>query len=67
MIMAGNKLQSNFNGSNTFWTMTISSRQGQFEPLRVDNSARSGSIIKISLIFNYMEVCCVFSLESPRF
>ena len=29
-------LQSNFNGSNTFGTMEISSRQGKFEPMRVD-------------------------------
>ena len=45
--------------------MKISSRQGKFEPMRVDNSARSGGIIRISLIFNNMKVCCVFSLESP--
>ena len=30
--------------------------------MRVDNSARSGGIIRISLIFYNMEVCCVFSL-----
>ena len=59
-------VQSNFNGSNTFGTMKISSRQGQFEPVRVDESARSGGIIRISLIFYNMKVCCVFSLESPH-
>ena len=31
------EIQSNFNGSNTFGIMTISSRQGLFEPLRVYN------------------------------
>ena len=31
----------------------------------VDYSARSGGIIRISLIFCNM-VCCVFSLESPH-
>ena len=31
--------------SNTFGTMKISSRQGLFEPMRVDNSARSRGII----------------------
>ena len=41
-------IQSNFNGSNTFGTMKIGSRPGQFEPMRVDNSARSGDIIGIS-------------------
>ena len=40
-------VQSNFNDSNTFGTMKISSRQGQFERMRVDNSARSGDIIGI--------------------
>ena len=60
------KLQSNFNGSNTFGTMQISSRQGKFEPMKVDYSARSGSLIRISfLIFFNMKECCVFSLESP--
>ena len=34
--------------------------------MRVDNGARSGGIIRISLIFYNMEVCCVFSLESPH-
>ena len=59
-------LQSNFNGSNTFGTMKISSRQGYFELMSFDNSARSGGILKISLIFYNMKVCCVFSLESPQ-
>ena len=54
-------IQSNFNGSNTFWTMKISSRQGYFEPTRVNSSARSGGIISISLSFYNMKVCCVFS------
>ena len=35
--------------------------------MRVDYSARSGSIIGIIfLIFFNMKVCCVFSLESPH-
>ena len=34
--------------------------------MRVDESARLGGIIKISLISNNMKVCCVFSLESPQ-
>ena len=34
--------------------------------MRVDESARSGGIIRISLIFYNMKVCCVFSLESPH-
>ena len=34
--------------------------------MRVDESARSGGIIKISLIFYNMKVCYVFSLESPH-
>ena len=59
-------IQSNFNGSNTFGTMKISLRQGQFEPVRVDESARSGGIIRISLVLFNMKVCCVFSLESPQ-
>ena len=34
--------------------------------MRVDNSARSGDLIRISLIFYKMMVCCVYSLESPH-
>ena len=41
-------VQSNFNGSNSFGTMQISSRQGKFEPMWVDYSARSGGLIGIS-------------------
>ena len=41
-------IQSNFNGSNTFGTMKIWSRQGWFEPLRVYYRVRSGGIIRIS-------------------
>ena len=41
-------IQSNFNGSNTFGTMKISSRQGEFEPMRVVYSVRSGGLIVIS-------------------
>ena len=59
-------IQSNFDGSNTFGTMQLSSRQGQFEPIRVDHSARSGDLIRVSLIFYNMKVYCVLSLESPR-
>ena len=59
-------IQSNLNGSNTIGTMKISSRQGWFEPMRVDYSARSGGYIRISLIFYNMKVCCVFPLESPH-
>ena len=46
------EIQSNFNGLNTFGTMTISSRQGLFEPLRVYYRARSGGIIGVSLRFS---------------
>ena len=59
-------IQSNFNGSNTFGTIKICSRQGKFKPMMVDNSARSGGIIKIFLIFYNMKVYCAFSLESPH-
>ena len=34
--------------------------------MRVDNSARSGGIIRISLIFYNMKVYCVLTLESPH-
>ena len=39
------------NGSNTFGTVKISSRQGEFEPMKVDYSARSGGFIGIFLDF----------------
>ena len=47
-------LQSNFNGSNTFGTMKVCSRQGKFELMSVNHSARSGGIIGISLRFSSM-------------
>ena len=62
----GNNVQSIFNGLNTSGTMKISSRQGKFEPMRIDNNARSGGMIRTSLIFYNMKVYCVFSLESPH-
>ena len=34
--------------------------------MRVDKSARSEGIIRISLIFYNIKVCCVFSLKSPQ-
>ena len=34
--------------------------------MRVDNNTRLGGLIRISLIFYNMKVCCVFSLESPH-
>ena len=46
------EIQSNFSGSNTFGTMKISSRPREFEPLRVDYSARPGGLIGISFWFS---------------
>ena len=40
-------LQLNCNGSNNFGTMKIRSRQGYFELMSVNHSARSGGIIVI--------------------
>ena len=34
--------------------------------MRVDNSARSGGILGISLIYYNKKVFCLFSLESPH-
>ena len=34
--------------------------------MRVDNSGRSGGIIRIYLIYYNMKVYCVFTLESPH-
>ena len=34
--------------------------------MRADNSAGSIDIIRVSLIFYNMKVCCVFSLKSPH-
>ena len=38
----------------------------EVEPTREDISAKSGCIIRISLIFYNMNVGCVYSLESPQ-
>ena len=46
--------KSNFNGSNTFGTMKISSRQGLFEPLRADISARSAGVGHYKNIFDFL-------------
>ena len=45
------KIQPNFNGSNTFGTMKICSREGQFELMSVNRNARSGSIM---ISFNFL-------------
>ena len=55
-----------FNGSNTFWTIKISFETVVVRANEVDESARSGGIIRISLVSNKMKVCCVFSSESPQ-
>ena len=47
-------IQSNFNGSNTFGTMKISSRQGKLEPMRVDYSGIMGIIFCFSLTRRYV-------------
>ena len=44
-VYVSTEIQSNFNGSNTSETMPISSKQGKFEPMRVEYSARSGGFI----------------------
>ena len=46
------KLQLKFNGSNTFGTMKISSRQGEFELMSVNPCARPGGIIEIYFQFS---------------
>ena len=46
------EIQSNFNGSNTFGTMKICSRQGQFELVSVNHSTRTGGNIEISFRFS---------------
>ena len=45
-------IQSNFNGSNIFGTMKISSRQGLFELMSVNHSARSGGILWLYFLFS---------------
>ena len=58
-------LQSNCNGSNTLGVMKIYSRQGMFELMSVNHSARPRSRDVFSIVLN-MKVCSVFSLESPH-
>ena len=48
-----------------FGTMEISSRQRYFEPVRFDNSARSGGIIRISLIFYNMKAILMSTHNIP--
>ena len=59
-------IQSNFNGSNTFGTMKICSRQGLFEQTRVDYRARSRSIIWSSFRFssNKSMLCVLIRIAS---
>ena len=66
-LLSFHQLQLNFNGSNTFGTMKMCSRQGWFEPLRVYYRTKSGGITGICFpIFFNMKVYYVFSLESPQ-
>ena len=60
------RIQSNYNGSNTFGTMTICSRQGLFELMTVNRSTRTECKVEISFCFSNMNVYCVFSLELPH-
>ena len=61
IISFWNHLQSNFNGSNTFGTMKISSSQRGLI-IAPDQEAKRG----IFSIFLNVKVYCVFSLESPH-
>ena len=45
-------MQSNFNGSNTFGARKICSRQGYFELVSVNHSARTGGKIEIYFRFS---------------
>ena len=45
-------IQNNFNGSNTFGTLKICSRQRQFELMSVNHNARSGGILEIYYRFS---------------
>ena len=58
-------VQLNCNGSNTFGTMKICSKQRWFELMIVNHSTRLGGIIGIFSIFLNMKVCYVCSLELP--
>ena len=54
------EIQLYFNGSNTFGTMIICSRQGEFELMSVNHCARSGGIIGMSFRFSLHEgILCV--------
>ena len=46
------QIQSNFNGSNTLGTMKICSRQGKFELVSVNHSARTGG--KVEIYFHFL-------------
>ena len=48
----GTRVQQNFNGSNTFGTMKKGSRQGVFELMSVNHSARSGNMKGIYFRFS---------------
>ena len=58
------KIQSNFDGSNSFGTMKICSRQRQFEPRRVTISAIPEGIMEIIVgylfgVLYYKRMLCV--------
>ena len=58
-------IQPWFNGTNTFGTMKLCSRQGKFELMSVNHSARRHTRDTFSIYFS-IKVCCVFSLELSR-
>ena len=45
-------IRYNLNGSNTFGTMKICSRQGKFELMSVNHNVKSGGIIGIYFPFS---------------
>ena len=46
-------LQSNFNGSNNFGSMTMCSRKGLFELMSANHSARSGGIKLLGILSRF--------------
>ena len=53
VLLPERAIASTVNGSNTFGTIKICSRQREFEQMNVNQTARSGGIIGISLRLSY--------------
>ena len=60
------QLQYNLNGSNTDGSFTVDDSNSFFSPYKILPIAQENKYLMIFFLFYHGNVCCVYSLESPR-